>query len=144
MIHWMLVIWSGFSAFSKSSLYIWKFLIHILFKPRLKDIEHYPDHMWNEHSCPVVWTFFGIVFLWGWSVNWPFPVPWPLLSFPNLLVHWVQHFSGISFRICNSSAGIPSPPIALFTVILPKACLTSQCKMICSRWVTTALWLSDD
>ena len=28
---------SGSSAFSKSSLYIWKFPVHILLKPRLKD-----------------------------------------------------------------------------------------------------------
>ena len=32
---------SGSSAFSKSSLYIWKFLVHILLKPNLKDFEHY-------------------------------------------------------------------------------------------------------
>ena len=29
------------SAFSKSSLYIWKFLVHMLLKPCLKDFEHY-------------------------------------------------------------------------------------------------------
>ena len=32
---------SGFSAFSKSSLYIWNFLVHLLLKPSLKDFEHY-------------------------------------------------------------------------------------------------------
>ena len=32
---------SGSSAFSKSSLYIWKFLVHLLLKPSLKDLEHY-------------------------------------------------------------------------------------------------------
>jgi len=32
---------SGSSAFSKSSLYIWNFLVHILVKPSLKDFEHY-------------------------------------------------------------------------------------------------------
>ena len=32
---------SGSSAFSKSSLYIWKFLVHVLLKPSLKDFEHY-------------------------------------------------------------------------------------------------------
>ena len=32
---------SGSSAFSKSSLNIWKFLVHILLKPHLKDFEHY-------------------------------------------------------------------------------------------------------
>ena len=32
---------SGSSAFSKSSLYLWKFLVHILLKPSLKDFERY-------------------------------------------------------------------------------------------------------
>ena len=32
---------SGSSAFSKSSLYIWKFLVHVLLKPSLKDFENY-------------------------------------------------------------------------------------------------------
>ena len=32
---------SGSSAFSKSSLYIWKFSVHALLKPSLKDFEHY-------------------------------------------------------------------------------------------------------
>ena len=31
---------SGSSAFSKSSLYIWKFLVHVLLKPNLKNFEH--------------------------------------------------------------------------------------------------------
>ena len=31
----------GSSAFSKSSLYIWTFSVHILSKPSLKDFEHY-------------------------------------------------------------------------------------------------------
>ena len=51
---------SGSSAFSKSSLYIWKFSVHILLKPSLNDFEHYFASMWNECSCVVVWTFFGI------------------------------------------------------------------------------------
>ena len=51
---------SGSSAFSKLSLYIWKFLVHILLKPSLKDSEHYLASMWNERYCMVVWTFFGI------------------------------------------------------------------------------------
>ena len=32
---------SGSSAFSKSSLNIWKFTVHILLKPGLKNFEHY-------------------------------------------------------------------------------------------------------
>ena len=30
-------VMSGFSAFSKSSLYVWNFLVHLLMKPNLKD-----------------------------------------------------------------------------------------------------------
>ena len=32
---------SGFSTFSKSTLNIWKFSVHVLLKPSLKDFEHY-------------------------------------------------------------------------------------------------------
>ena len=79
----------GFSAFSKSSLYIWKFSVHILLKPNLKDFEHHLTSMWNERNYMLVWTFFGIALLWDWNENWPFPVLWPLLSFPDLLTYWV-------------------------------------------------------
>ena len=36
---------SGSSAFSKYSLYIWKFLVHVLLNRSLKDFEHYLDNM---------------------------------------------------------------------------------------------------
>ena len=181
---------SGTSAFSKSSLNIWKFTVHVLLKPGLANFEHYftnvcccqvalvvsdsvwphrrqptrlrcpwdspgkntgvrchfllqclkvksesevaqlcptpSDPMdcslpsssvhtifearllewvaiafstgvWDECNCTVVWAFFGIAFLWDWNENWPFPVPWPLLSFPNLLAYWVQYFHSIIF-----------------------------------------------
>ena len=32
---------SGFSTFSKTSLNIWKFMVHILLKPGLENFEHY-------------------------------------------------------------------------------------------------------
>ena len=72
---------SGSSAFSKSSLSIWKFSVHVLLKPGLENFEHYFASVWDECNCVVVWTFFGIAFLWDWNENWPFPVLWPLLSF---------------------------------------------------------------
>ena len=50
---------------------------------------------WTEVNCVVVWAFFGIAFLWDWNENWPFPVLWPLRSFPNLLTCCVQHFHSI-------------------------------------------------
>ena len=51
-------------------------------------------------------------------------------------------FTASSFRIWNSSTGGPSPPLALFVVMLPKAHLTSQSRMSGSRWVITPSWLS--
>ena len=100
---------SGSSAFSKSSLYIWNFSVHVLLKPILKDFEHSQGSMWKKHNYIVVWTFFDIVLLWDWNENRPFPVLWPLLSFPN--TEWSTLIAS-SFRIWNSSAGIPSPPLA--------------------------------
>ena len=43
---------SGSSAFSKPSLNIWKFLVHILLKPSLKDFEHNLISTRNERYCP--------------------------------------------------------------------------------------------
>jgi len=80
---------SGSSAFSKTSLNIWKFTVHVLLKPGLENFEHYFTCVWVECNCVVVWAFFGIAFLWDWNENWPFPVLWPLLSFPDLLAYWV-------------------------------------------------------
>ena len=70
---------SGSSVFSKSSLNIWNFSVHLLFMAS----------MWNECNCAVVWTVFGIALLWDWNKNWPFPVLWPFLSFPNFLAYWM-------------------------------------------------------
>ena len=36
---------SGSSTFLKYSLYIWKFLVHVLLKPNLKGFEHYLSSM---------------------------------------------------------------------------------------------------
>ena len=65
---------SGSSAFSKSSLNIWKFMVHVLLKPDLENFEHYFASMWDECNCGIVWTFFGIAFLCDWDKNGPFPV----------------------------------------------------------------------
>ena len=89
---------SGSSAFLKSSLNIWKFPVHVLLKPELENFEHYLASVWDECNCAVVWAFFCIAFLWDWNENGPFPVLWPLLSFPNLLAYWVQHFHSIIFQ----------------------------------------------
>ena len=65
---------------------------------------------------------------------WVFQTCWPIEC--DTLI-------ALSFRILNSSAEIPSPPLALFVVILLKAHLTSQSKMSGTRWVITPWWLSE-
>ena len=63
-------------------------------------------------------------------------------------VAWIFHicchiecktFTASSFGIWKSSAGIPSPPLALFVVMILKAHLSSHSRMSGSRWVTTPL-----
>ena len=44
---------SGSSAFSKSSLNIWKFMVHILLKPGLQNFEHYSASMGVQCNCVV-------------------------------------------------------------------------------------------
>ena len=55
---------SGFSAFSKSSLYIWKFSVYALLKPSLKDLEHYLATMQN-----VYYKYLGMCPLSHWTEN---------------------------------------------------------------------------
>ena len=45
---------SGSSAFSNTSLNIWKFMVHVLLKPGLENFEHYFTSVRDECSCAVV------------------------------------------------------------------------------------------
>ena len=86
-------------------------------------------------------SIFGIAFLWDWNENffqscghcWVFQICWHIEC---------STFTASSSRIWNSWTGIPSPPLALFIVMLPKAHLTSHSQMSGSRWVITPSWLS--
>ena len=112
---------SGSSAFSKSSLNICKFMVHILLKPGLENFEHYFASVWDELYCVVDWAFFGIA-LSGIGMKtdlfqscghcWVFQICWHIEC---------STFTASSFRIWKSSTGIRSPPLALFIVMLPKA-----------------------
>ena len=120
---------SGSSAFSKSGLNIWKFMIHVLLKPGLENFEHYSASVWDECNCVVVWTFLALVFF-GTGMKtdlfqsrghcWVFQICWHIEC---------NTFTTSSFRIWNSSTGIPSSPLALFIVMLPKAHLTLHSRM---------------
>ena len=52
----------GSSAFSKTSLNIWNFMVHVLLKLGVEKFEHYFTSVWDECNCVVVWAFFGIAF----------------------------------------------------------------------------------
>ena len=98
--------------------------------------------MWDECNCVVVWAFLGLPFF-GTGMKtdlfqscghcWVFQICWHIES---------STFTASSFRIWNSSTAIPSPPLALFVVMLSKAHLTLHSRMCDSRWVITTLWLS--
>ena len=140
----------GSSTFSESNLYIWKFLVHVLLKPSLKDFEHYLAHMkWGQlhRSLNILWhclssglkwkvTFFQFCGHW-----WVFQICWHA-KWHTQYAYWVHTFTASSFRTWKSLAAIPSPPLALFVVMLPKAHLTSDSRTSGSRWVITPLWLS--
>ena len=116
-------------------------MVHILLKPGW-NFEHYFADTWDKCSCAVVWTFFGIAFH-GFGMKtdlfqscghcWVFQICWNIEC---------GTFTASSLRIWNISAGLPSPPLALFIVMPPKAHLTSHTRMSGSRWVITPLWLS--
>ena len=72
---------SGPSAFSKTSLNIWKFTVHVLLKPGLENFEYYFTNVWDECNCAVfehslALPFFGI----GMKILW--------MGFPQMLVKW--------------------------------------------------------
>ena len=93
----------GSSAFSKSSLNIWKFSVHILLKPGLENFEHYFVSMWDECNCMVVWTFWHCLSLrLEWKLTFSSPVATAefsgILSVACiLLAYWGQHFHSIIF-----------------------------------------------
>ena len=58
---------SGSSTFSKLSFNIWKFSVHILLKPSLKDFEYNLTSTGDEHNCSVVCIFFSTPLLGNWD-----------------------------------------------------------------------------
>ena len=97
---------SGSSAFSKYSLYIWKFSFHILLKPILKDFEHYFASLWNENELYVGLDIFGhyLSLDLEWKLTFSSPV-----TFAVFQICWHIECSTLtasSFRNWTSSAGI--------------------------------------
>ena len=142
MIQRMLAIWSLVPLPFLNLAWTSGISVHILLKPGLENFEHYFASMWDECNCVVVWAFFGIVFLQIGMKTDLFQAPGHCWVFQICWHIEYSTFSASSLRIWNSSTGIPSPPLALFIVMLPKAHLTSHSRMSGSRWVITPSWLS--
>ena len=66
----------------------------------------------------------------------------PGMAEPGGLPSLGSHRVGHDWSNLAAAARIPSPPLALFVVMLPKVHLTSHSRMSDSRWVITSLWLS--
>ena len=143
MIQWMLAIWSlvpvpllypawksGSSWFRYCWSLAWRILSITLLVCEMSAIVRQ-----FEHSLAL--SFFGI----GMKTDlcqscghcWVFQICWHIEC---------STFTASSFRIWTSSTGIPSPPLALFIVMLSKAHLTSHSRMSGSRLVITPSWLS--
>ena len=105
-------------------------------KPGLENFGHYFASVWDECNCVVVWTSFGIAFLGIGMKTDLFQSCGHCWAFQVLHIE-CSTFTASSFRIWNSSAGIPSPPLALFLVMPSRAHLTSHSRMSGSRWVIT-------
>ena len=139
MIQWMLAIWSlvplpflnpPWTSRSPRFMYCWSLAWRILSIILLA----------CEMSAIV--QFFGIAFLWDWNENWLFQSCGYCWLFQICWHIECSTFIASSFRIWNSSTGTPSPPLALFVVISPKAHLTSHSRISGYRWVITLSWLS--
>ena len=143
MIQWMLAIWSlaplpflnpawtsESSWFTYRWTLAWRILSITLLVCEMSAIVQQFEH------C-LAFPFFGIGtktdLFQSWGHCWVFQICWHIEC---------NTFTASSCGIWNSSTKIPSPPLALFTVMLPKTHLTSHSRMSGSRWMITPSWLS--
>ena len=143
MIQCMLAIWSlvpllflnpawtyGSSGFTNCWSLAWWIFSIILLACEMSAIVQ-----WFEHSLAL--PFFGSAMKTDLFQScdhcWVFQICWHVEC---------STFTASFFRIWNSSTGIPSPPLALLVMMLPKARLTSHSRMSGFRWVITPSWIS--
>ena len=117
------------------------FMVHILLKPGLENFEHYFASMWDECNCSlsILWHCLSL------------GLEWKLISSSPVATAEFSRFAGILSAALSQrhllgfeigQLGSPSPSLALFVVMTPKAHLTSHSSMLGSRWVITPSWLS--
>ena len=136
----MLIIWSLVPLpFLKSNLHIWKSSVpycrnfswralKITFLAcEMKIILQQFGHSFALHFFRKTGFFLSCDHCWVFQICWH-------IDYSTL--------TASTSRILNSSAGIPSPPLTLLVVMLPKTHLTSHYRVSGSRWVITSSWLS--
>ena len=92
------------SAFSNTSLNMWKFTVDILLKSGLENFQHYFGSLWDDCNCAVVWTFFGISCLWGleWKLTFSSPVATAEFSkFAHILSAAISQHHLLAFEIAQ-------------------------------------------
>ena len=148
----MLAIWSLVPLpFLKPDWTFGSFTVHVLLKPCLVNLEHYFTSVWDECNCVAVWAFFAIAFLWDWNENWPLPVLWPLLSFPNLLAIQVGFRKGRGTRnqivnicwIIEKAREFQKKTFISALLTMPKPLtvwITINCGKFWKRWEYQTTW----
>ena len=134
MIQRMLAIWSLVPLPFLKPAWTSEVQVHVLLKPSLENFEHYFTSMWDECNFAVVLGILCHCLSLGleWKLTFSRPVATAEFSkFAGILSAALNMctLSASSFRIWNSSAGILSPLLALFIVMLPKVHLTSHSRM---------------
>ena len=95
---------------------------------------NYFGSIWDECNCMVAEhssksPFFGI------AIKMTFPVLWPLLTFPNLMAYWVQHFNSITSFFFETNVFY-----FIFSFIFISWMLISL--QYCSGFCHTLIWIS--
>ena len=120
---------SGSSQFTYYWSLAWRILSITLLVCEISAIVRSLNNLWHYPSLGLEWKL-------------TFSSPVTTAEFSKFAGTLSAALTASSFRIWSSSTGIPSPPLALFIVILSKAHLTSHSRMSGYRWVITSSWLS--
>ena len=117
---------SGSSAFSKSNLHIWKFLVQVLLKPSFWALPCY--HVKWVQLCGSL-NIFGIDLLWDWNESWLFPK-----SLAALGLTWHLHLQ-MSTELSGSLVYLSQhlrEVKRFFTRVLAPALLCVLCEVVIS------------
>ena len=100
---WNLI--SGSSAFSKSSLNTWKFLVYALLKPGLENLGHYFASVWHKCNCvslSILWHCSSLGL--EWKLIFPSPVATAFSKFSGILSAALSQHHLLGFEIAQQES----------------------------------------